>query len=444
MGVYQTTEVLDLKALREQLALFSPSLGKQPPLEAPKDWDYATADTKTETHRFHPYPAMMIPQVARRLLKTFGKRGDVVLDPFCGSGTVLVEAKMMGMPAWGIDMNPLALLLTRVKTTPIDATLLQRHALRLLDAYREDFRRIEADPDIALVPDFFNIEYWFKPEVSRHLSVLKGRIYAIQNPNVREFFLVAFSETVREVSNTRNKEFKLFRIPPETLAQYNPNVEAVFFCKVYRNLQGMAEFASKADPEAWVRILQEDTRRRTPIPEASVALIVTSPPYGDSRTTVAYGQFSRLSLQWLGLPWEEVRRIDSKLLGGKRRSKHSPFQTPLLEEITYQISDQDPKRAQEVRSFYHDFGLCLREIHRVCKVGAKVCFVVGNRTVKGIRIPTDRILTGLAEQLGFRHIETFHRNIPNKRMPSKNSPSNIPGQVGKTMTKEYIVILEKI
>ena len=206
MRNYRTTEVLDLRALREQLALFSPSLRKELPPKYPKDWDYATADTKTETHSFHPYPAMMIPQVARRLLKTFGKRGDVVLDPFCGSGTVLVEAKMMGMPAWGIDMNPLALLLTRVKTTPIDAALLQRHALRLLDAYQEDCRRIEADPDIALVPDFFNIAYWFKPEVSRHLSVLKGRIGAIQNPNVREFFLGAFSETVREVSNTRNLE----------------------------------------------------------------------------------------------------------------------------------------------------------------------------------------------------------------------------------------------
>ena len=432
----------DLRTLREQLALFSPSLEEAQ--EHFEDWDYVTADTKTETHGFHSYPAMMIPQVARRLLNMFGKRGDVVLDPFCGSGTVLVEAKMLGMNSWGIDINPLALLLARVKSTPLDVGMLQRHALELLDTYRENYGRIEGEKDFVSVPEFFNIDYWFKPKVSRHLSFIRELIFAIRDTKVREFFLVAFSETVREVSNTKSKEFKLVRMSSEELEKYNPDVGRVFFSKVYRNIKGMAEFVMKADPNVWVRILREDTRSRTSIPERSVDLIVTSPPYGDSRTTVAYGQFSRLSLQWLGLPWEEVRKIDSESLGGKKGPEHSPFSTPLLKETLHRIADIDPKRSQEVMSFYHDFGLCMKEVHRVCKSGAKACFVVGNRTVKGIRIPTDGILVELAEMLGFKHLDTYHRNIPSKRMPSKNSPSNIPGQVGETMTKEHIVVLEKV
>ncbi len=107
------------------------------------------------------------------------------------------------------------------------------------------------------------------------------------------------------------------------------------------------------------------------------------------------------------------------------------------------IAQKDVKRALDVSSFYYDFSLCFREIARVCVLGAKVCLVVGNRTVKGVCIPTNRIVAELGEQLGFRYLETFHRNIPNKRMPSKNSPSNVKGELGATMTKEYIVILKK-
>jgi len=71
------------------------------------------------------------------------------------------------------------------------------------------------------------------------------------------------------------------------------------------------------------------------------------------------------------------------------------------------------------------------------------CFVVGNRTVKGVRIPTDQILIEIAQSFGWHHITTYHRRIPNKRMPLRNSPSNRPGDQGDTMTQEYIVILQK-
>ena len=77
-----------------------------------------------------------------------------------------------------------------------------------------------------------------------------------------------------------------------------------------------------------------------------------------------------------------------------------------------------------------------------CKDGF-VCMVVGNRTVKGIQLPTDEIVADFGEQAGFRHIETFIRKIPNKRMPS-NSPTNKIGVLGSTMTERYIVIMEKI
>ena len=282
--VYQISE--DLKLLREQLELFqiSPDVSHKKSGDRDEDWDYAQADTKTETHCFHPYPAMMIPQVARRLIKMYAQKGDTVLDPFCGSGTALVEAQMAGLNSYGIDINPLALLIARAKTTPLDMATLRHWAISLLHSYLDDCCRIESEPDFAPIPDFFNIEYWFKPSVSRELSALRSRLFATDDISVREFFLVAFSETVREASYTRNNEFKLFRIPKDKLKQYNPNIGEIFFRKVYRNLHGMKEFLRKMgergscrDKNVWVTILSEDTREKTTIPAKSIHLVVTSP-----------------------------------------------------------------------------------------------------------------------------------------------------------------------
>ena len=409
------------------------------------DWDYATADTKTETHCFHTYPAMMIPQVARRLISMFGRCGMTLLDPFCGSGTTLVEARMANLNAWGIDINPLALLIARAKTTFLDTTCLQHHALCLLDGFEQDCQRIRKNPEFAPIPNFFNLDYWFKPSVSRQLSALHRRIFAIQDTTICEFFRVPFSETVREASYTRNSEFKLFRMPEDKLEQHNPDVGAMFFSKVVRNLRGMTQLTQQTKGSTWVRILEADTRHQTSVPSNSIDLVITSPPYGDSRTTVAYGQFSRLSLQWLGLSWEEIRNIDNRLLGGRRVvTLEAAAQTPTLRKILNQVAKEDEKRALDVANFYYDFTQCLNELCRVCKLDAKACFVVGNRTVKRIPIPTDRILIEIAERCGFEYVDRFYRNIPNKRMPRKNSPSNVPGDLGRTITQEHIVVLKKI
>lgn len=434
-------------AVKEQLTLFEVNgRGKRllPPQIEIEDWDFADANTKTETHGFHSYPAMMIPQIARSLIHLYGHSGQTLIDPFCGSGTALVEARIHGLNSYGIDINPLALLLAKVKSTSLPVDELKRMSLKLCDQYLKANRECKDVSDKQLIPNFFNIAYWFHPKVSRELFILRSVIEKIKDVGVRDFFLVAFSQMVRDVSYTRSGEFKLFKIPDKEIPLHQPNVPEIFFKVVDRNLKGMADFVRKAKKKAFVKVLDEDTRFKTSVPSQSIDLVITSPPYGDSRTTVAYGQFSRLSLQWLGLPWERVRRIDTESLGGKRYSNSDIVQDSLsLSKTLRQIQKEDRRRAEDVASFFFDFELCLREINRVCRKKAVICFVVGNRTVKGIRIPTDQIVAEMGDQLGFRFMKTIQRNIPNKRMPLKNSPSNVEGKLGDTMTKEHIVILEK-
>lgn len=431
-GVNQSA-YLGADRVREQMALLTIETS-----EDDEGWDYADADTKTHTHCYHVYPAMMIPQVARRLIRLYGLHRGTLLDPFCGSGTSLVEARLAGMHAVGIDINPFAVFLAQAKTRVFDTERVVREARQLRCLLNDEMFWAQIEP-----PRFFNIDYWFKPEVQYELAALREAILTKVDPDVRDFFLVAFAHTVRECSNTRKGEYKLYRLPEQELDRHQPQVLPIFWEKLSRNLRGLVEFIEVVDPETRVTILQGDIRDSQPIESETVDLIVTSPPYGDSQTTVAYGQFSRLALQWLGLDDRAVKRIDRQSLGGHARTTKVSYQSNTLDIVLEQIHARDPKRANHVKQFYNDFAECFPEITRIARRDAYGCFVVGNRTVKGIRIPTDQILIEIAECFDWHYQITYHRRIPNKRMPLRNSPSNKPGELCDTMTEEHIVVLRK-
>jgi len=360
-------------------------------------WDYRNEYTKFLTHGYHTYPAMMIPQIARRLIRTYGTNAKVLLDPFMGSGTALLEGVLHPQfkKVYGIDINPLALLIAKVKTTAIDPQLLWDEYHKLVKNCLSDKRDAGFKGKRIETPKFFNIDFWFKPDVILDLAIIKNNIDKIENKDIRDFFLVAFSETVRNVSNTRKREYKLYRMNPEMLKKHNPETISEFREKAKENIYRMEKFI-KERHDCEVHILDEDTRNKTSLPDDSVDLIVTSPPYGDSRTTVAYGQFSRLALQWLGYDNETVLNIDRVSLGGiPTKDLENGLDSPTLKETLDKIAEYDPIRAKDVLSFYLDFDKCVTELHRVTKKGAFLCFVVGNRTVKGVQIPTDQIIVEL-------------------------------------------------
>lgn len=435
LGISQIDDAINSKSLNSIKHLWKDSVRTK---KYDPSWNYTEDNSRDYTHSIHPYPAMMIPQVAGRLIDMYAKPKTVVLDPFSGSGSVLLEAFIRGYDSYGIDINPLALLISKVKITPLDCEVLYLELEKIL---KKAFHIKNTKK-----PDFFNIDYWFKPEIVSQLTALQAAINSIKNKNTKDFFNVVFSFTVRASSNTRNGEFKLYRIDDDKLNDYSPNVLAIFKKKWQENIAAMADLWEKyRGSKTKVNILNEDTRHKTSIKDREIDIVVTSPPYGDSKTTVAYGQFSRLSLQWLGFEGEDID-VDNISLGGRLDVKnlHLGYTSPNLRYVLDLVSRVNQKRAREVLAFYVDLNKCFIELNRVIKKGGFLCMVVGNRTVKGIQLPTDEIVVDFGESTGFRHIETIIRKIPNKRMPSKNSPTNEPGVLGATMTEENIVILEKI
>ncbi|HNV50714.1 MAG TPA: DNA methyltransferase [Bacteroidales bacterium] len=407
-----------------------------------ESWDFRNANTKEFTHCFHSYPAMMIPQVARRIINTYGSNAKMLFDPYCGTGTSLVEACLAGKNAIGTDINPLARLIATTKTTKLDIQVLDLFFHDFMDYF---FALNFQDDGIKsmIIPEVKNIDFWFSKSVQRKLGILLGYIENINDISIRNFFKVAFSETVREVSYQKPGEFKLIR-RKDFDKRVEPDVIGIMISKLTRNRRGLIDFVKSYDNNSSISIYDFNTVENIPInilKDESVDIVVTSPPYGDSRTTVAYGQYSRLSNQWLG--FLQANQIDNKLMGGKKSKQLYEFKCDFLNGVIYAVQKQDSERVRDVVSFYKDYEKSIGLVSRTLKKGGFVCYVVGNRTVKGIKIPTDEITTKLFEQNNFTHIETIVRNIPNKRMPSKNSPSNIAGKTASTMKNEYIVICQK-
>lgn len=378
----------------------------------------------------HDYPAMFHYLVVRTLLERYGDSKKVFYDPFCGSGVALCEAARKRMVVYGTDINPMALLIAKVRCSNVNSIPL-----------RELIEEAEAvTPDI---PNVKNINYWFKDYVITDLGRLRSMIKKHKEDEYYELLLVVFSQTVKDVSNNRKGEFKRFRMAEKELKKFNPDVFETFE-------KNLSEFFGrmKNDPldseSGKVFLHRADVRKKLPFDD-DVDIIITSPPYGDSRTTVAYGQFFSFSFDWLtGLnPFGDANlRIDSESLGGRKNNFDISFSKTLLETFE-KIRLENPSRAKEVASFYYDLFVACRNIAGALSTEGTVCFVVGNRTVEGVQIPTDDIVKEIFEFFGLKHLETLIREISRKRMPLLNAPSNIKGQKSSTMKHEYIVVLQK-
>ncbi len=405
-------------------------------------WTFRDADTKQYTHCYHTYPAMMIPQVARTLIEEYKPLGEcnLIFDPYMGSGTTLVEASLAGINSVGTDLNPLARLMSSVKTTHYNEKELW-----------EEFSTIQADlvfysEDLVLDTNFdriSNYSFWYSRKNLTKLSYLQQLIDCHSTEKNKAFFLLVLSEVVREVSFTRNGEFKRYRMTEDSIRKFNPDVFGLFERKVIRNMAGLQQF-NRVTNRATITICDFNSAIGIPdniLSKGSVDMIVTSPPYGDSHTTVAYGQFSRWANEWFG--YREAASLDNLLMGGKRTRQENYVTVSIREELD-RIRSIDEKRYWEVVSFLNDYSASIAQVAQTVRKGGIACYVVGDRRVKNVQIPLDYFTAEMFGLHGFEHKITLVREIPNKRMPSKTSPSNVAGAQVATMSHEYIVIMQKM
>lgn len=424
------------------------------------DWTFEGADTRYLTHGLHSYPARMIPQIPSTLLDYYKSEGvlsdgDTVYDPFSGSGTTAVEARLHGLNAEGNDVNPLACLLSLAKSVPLDPTELNAARETLLDGLADELRDVRAayaDGTLELHDEPAVRDGWFPEPQLHELWHVRDRIddvAAEYGERLGRFFRVCLSGISREVSYQRNGEYKRYRLPEEKREQHDPDVFDLFQSELNGNVERMRQYSAKVDGSLSTDIHYADSRTATTNDDSveanSADLVITSPPYGDHRTTVAYGQFSQDPAILAGeFGYDEMKAVDKNGLGGSN-SDLEPMAD--LEEwspsfgATMDTLREKDGRHEDAMRFVRDYYEVMKEVATVLKPGRPAAWVVANRTMSRVNVPTHLITRELCEHLGYEHDVTLPREIPTKTLPWENAPENIEGTKGDLMANENIVIV---
>ncbi|GAC1463392.1 MAG: hypothetical protein PVS3B3_08950 [Ktedonobacteraceae bacterium] len=359
----------------------------------------------------HSFPARMAPEIALKELQKLPQH-SLVLDPMMGSGTVLRVALDCGLRAIGRDIDPLAVLMARVWTTPIDTPSLQQHAARLiqqahdLDATTIQLPWIDQDTETSSF-----IDYWFGDPQKVDLRKLSYLLHTISGPE-GDFLRLALSRMIitkdtgaslaRDVSHSR----------PHRVRQHNPfSIMDGFVTSVTTLAKRLGSFP----PTAPADVRQEDARHLTSLATASIDAVITSPPYLNA---IDYLRGHRLALVWLGYRLSELRPIRSTTIGAERAPTERVL-PPLVDGIVTQMTQGTtlPHREQRfLQRYVLDLSTLLTEIYRVLQPHGKAVFVIGNSCLHGVFIKNSLALVQLAEQLGFRCLAEEERELaPNRR-----------------------------
>ena len=360
-------------------------------LEIPADWEFSDEDTRQYTHDIHRYSGKFIPQIARRAIELLTDPGDTVLDPYAGSGTTLLEAALCERRAIGVDMSPLAVLIARVKVTPVET--------RQLDAFmayaRETVQAIEMEGRILTLPEPWPLivdavdkdprwsdewfTKWFQPDVLSDLIHLDHAISWWADRATRDIGRLALSSVLRRSSRAHSgyPNVMFDRRQPQRARPLKP-----FLRSLERVVQRVEETTPLINP---VPDVQLGDATSLPVPDGAVDAVVTHPPYIGS---VPYAEYGALSLRWLG---QDPKELDERLTGGRRQ------------------------RRDVVERFSTGYAAMLAEASRVLKAGGKAFLMVGSPTVRGTVVDLAALTIEYAEEAGLDQIGSSSRRGSNRR-----------------------------
>ena len=400
------------------------------------------------THWIHWYPAKMFHRIPSVFLDTVELPAQAnVLDPFCGSGTVLLEANLRGHHAIGIDINPLSRLISRVKTTPLDPDELRK----LLALILSRAKRFRSRP----VPHS-TLDSWLSQAARNGLHRLNRAIMEISEADIRNFFLVALSNIVRQVSladpaipplvrlreeraKTAGRRYQSALLRSQSIK--TSSVYSTFVNAANANIMRMSDLYALRSRLGYTQFPQSDAEAaETGLPSASVDTIITSPPYCGSQK---YVRSMKLELILTGCEQVDLRSLDRQTLGTEaistRLAQFDELMTgdKFVDGIIRTIYNVNPVRARMASDYAKYLSAFASECRRVLRPGGQLLVTLGRSTLAGVSFPADRIFLRSSEIFGLEHIATLVDPIPSRGLlTQRHSTAN-------RIDHEYIVWMRR-
>jgi DNA modification methylase len=417
-----------------------------------KSWSFsnkATYNTTYLTHNYYSYPAKFIPQIASRLIKENSKVGDIVIDPFMGSGTTIVEALINNRIGIGCDINYIAYLVSKTKTTPINSSVLENELLKInfdLESRLNGQFDFYLSKSKEFMSDHVRIDYWFKENQKNRLAIIYARIQEVKNIPVKNLFLVAFAQILKTCSVWLQSSVKPQRDPIKV--DYDPLV--MFVTRVKIMAKGNKELIEKLDQKtikevSKYRSIYKCDARKIPCQSNLASLIVTSPPYV---TSYEYADLHQLPTIWFK-KMSDINLFRQKFIGSEFKLENTAIDlhSNTAELIINNLISR--RKAKEIRKYYSEMFDCFKEMKRVLRKDGMVCLVIGDTNYKNTEIANHSVFIEQIKSIGFKIENLILREVTSKMLPTFRDP--ISGKFAKTTAKkvklvhpkEYIIIAKK-
>ena len=357
------------------------------------DWDF-TGSKSEAIHSLHPYPAKFISDIPRTLINILPiPNNTIILDPFCGSGVTLIEAQKAGIESLGVDLNPIACLLSRVKTQPLSNDF--------LEIAEKIFETCNSDTEKVCVPNIPNLDHWFKKDIQIGLTILLKHINFLPEGSVSDALKFCVSSIIVKVSN-QDSDTRYAAV------DNNWNKLDVFnlFYQVAQKLQKVKQSYSSTD--SFVLNKNSLLLKESDLPQ-KIGLVITSPPYPNA---YEYWLYHKYRMWWLGYDPINVKEQE---IGARAHYFKKNYQTEF--------------------DFIDQMDCLFNFLCTGCADDAYICFVIGRSKIHGRIIENENIIAEIGKKKGLKHIITIERTIKSSRKSFNLSHARIK--------EEFIVILQK-
>lgn len=355
------------------------------------------------THGIFRYFGKFPPPIATYLITEYTKKNDLVIDPMCGSGTTAVESGILSRRCIVNDLNPLSVLLSKVKTTKLDEALLREK----LEYVKDNYRPLSVDEYDFVPVALRDPNHWFLKETSDSLRGIKFLIEKESDPDIKDFLNIIFAAIVRRVSRATTQQGRLFLDVETALEDAIPTFEKRFEI----GIKGITEIPQISGIEYFNLDLKDLNALEH---EGKAQLVILHPPYFNS---YKYSSVNSLEMGWLGFDRNEYNK----------------------KEVKEFFKVGNPENYEK---YVEDMLIALNNALKMLKKGGMLGLMIGDTIMKGEYI---QVTKSLLDKLDFDNYEIDKVAV---RVPKYTEATWVASQrrdsnnIGISLS-DYIVLIRK-